>query len=195
VGEALDKLTAKQQKFCREYLVDLNATQAAIRAGYSEKTAYAIGSENLKKPEIVEALIELREELAQRPDIATPEEVLAGYTRDIRFDPRKLYDESGILKDVKDLDDDTALAIAGFEISEKIAESNGGQDTTCFRNFKYKLPDKKANRDSLAKHLGLFVERHALTDTEGKDILGDILDEIKGVTRGLPNRDQRKILE
>ena len=46
------KLTAKQQRFCDEYLIDLNATQAAIRAGYSKKTAYAIGDENLKKPEI-----------------------------------------------------------------------------------------------------------------------------------------------
>ena len=48
------KLTAKQQRFCDEYLIDLNATQAAIRAGYSKKTAYSIGNENLKKVEIKE---------------------------------------------------------------------------------------------------------------------------------------------
>jgi phage terminase small subunit len=47
-----DSLTAKQMRFCDEYLIDLNATQAAIRAGYSEKTAYAIGWENLRKPEL-----------------------------------------------------------------------------------------------------------------------------------------------
>lgn len=46
------KLSAKQKRFCEEYLVDLNATQAAIRAGYSPKTAYSIGVENLKKPEL-----------------------------------------------------------------------------------------------------------------------------------------------
>lgn len=46
------KMTAKQKRFCDEYLIDLNATQAAIRAGYSKKTAYAIGVENLKKVEI-----------------------------------------------------------------------------------------------------------------------------------------------
>ena len=46
------KLTAKQQRFCDEYLIDLNATQAAIRAGYSERTAYSIGEENLRKPEL-----------------------------------------------------------------------------------------------------------------------------------------------
>lgn len=45
-------LNARQRRFCDEYLIDLNATQAAIRAGYSEKTAYSIGQENLKKPEL-----------------------------------------------------------------------------------------------------------------------------------------------
>jgi phage terminase small subunit len=49
-------LTPKQQRFVEEYLIDLNATQAAIRAGYSPRTAYAIGSENLAKPEIKAAL-------------------------------------------------------------------------------------------------------------------------------------------
>ena len=48
------KLTAKQQRFCDEYLIDLNATQAAIRAGYSKKTAKQIGQENLTKPDINE---------------------------------------------------------------------------------------------------------------------------------------------
>ena len=50
--KAMAKLTAKQQLFVEEYLVDLNATQAAIRAGYSADTAGAIGAENLKKPHI-----------------------------------------------------------------------------------------------------------------------------------------------
>lgn len=49
-------LTPKQQRFVAEYAIDLNATQAAIRAGYSEKTARAIGSENLTKPDIAAAL-------------------------------------------------------------------------------------------------------------------------------------------
>lgn len=49
-------LTDKQQIFVNEYLIDLNATKAAVRAGYSEKTAYSIGSENLRKPEIQKAI-------------------------------------------------------------------------------------------------------------------------------------------
>lgn len=50
--EPMNNFTRKQLRFINEYLIDLNATQAAIRAGYSEKTAYSIGQENLKKPEI-----------------------------------------------------------------------------------------------------------------------------------------------
>lgn len=49
-------LTAKQQRFVDEYLIDLNATQAAIRAGYSEKTAQQMGSENLSKPVVADAI-------------------------------------------------------------------------------------------------------------------------------------------
>ena len=52
-------MTPKQKLFAEEYLKDLNATQSAIRAGYSKKTAYAIGQENLKKPEIQKAIQEL----------------------------------------------------------------------------------------------------------------------------------------
>lgn len=50
----MSKLTEKQKKFCREYIKTLNATQSAIKAGYSEKTAYSIGNENLSKPEIAQ---------------------------------------------------------------------------------------------------------------------------------------------
>src|SRR5690554_58750 len=52
----MSKLTPKQQRFVEEYLIDLNATQAAIRAGYSKKTAYRTGADNLKKPQIAELL-------------------------------------------------------------------------------------------------------------------------------------------
>lgn len=59
-------LTPKQQMFVHEYLVDLNATQAAIRAGYSEKTAYATGHENLRKPEIAQAIAEANQARMER---------------------------------------------------------------------------------------------------------------------------------
>jgi phage terminase small subunit len=62
-------MTPKQQRFVDEYLIDLNATQAAIRAGYSEKTAYSIGDENLRKPEIAAAIQAAMDERAERTEI------------------------------------------------------------------------------------------------------------------------------
>lgn len=63
---ALKKLNDRQETFCKEYIVDLHVTNAAIRAGYSEKTAYAIGSENLTKLEIRSRIAELMDERSKR---------------------------------------------------------------------------------------------------------------------------------
>lgn len=64
-----DRLTPKQQQFVREYLIDFNATQAAIRAGYSPKTAQVIGAENLKKPMVAAEIQRLGQKTAQKLDI------------------------------------------------------------------------------------------------------------------------------
>ena len=69
------KLTAKQKRFCDEYLIDLNATQAAIRAGYSRKTARAIANENFTKPDIKE-YIEKRMAEKEKELIADQNEVM-----------------------------------------------------------------------------------------------------------------------
>ena len=62
-------LTPKQQRFVAEYQIDANATQAAIRAGYSERTAYAIGHENLNKPEIIAAIKASEEKRLEKLEI------------------------------------------------------------------------------------------------------------------------------
>ena len=77
------KMTAKQMRFCDEYLIDLNATQAAIRAGYSEKTAKAIGSENLTKPDLKKYIEERRAE-KENALIADQNEVLRYLTSVMR---------------------------------------------------------------------------------------------------------------
>jgi len=76
-------MTKKQQRFCDEYLVDCNATQAAIRAGYSEKTAYSIGVENLKKPEL-KNYIEQQMQNMQDKTVASAEEVIQYLTSVLR---------------------------------------------------------------------------------------------------------------
>lgn len=76
-------MNAKQKRFCDEYLVDCNATQAAIRAGYSKKTAYAIGLNNLKKPEL-RAYIDKQLEQLHNDNIADSQEVLEYLTSVMR---------------------------------------------------------------------------------------------------------------
>lgn len=62
-------MTGKQIRFCEEYLIDFNATQAAKRAGYSEKTAYSMGAENLRKPEILNYIEKRKKELKEQTEI------------------------------------------------------------------------------------------------------------------------------
>lgn len=81
------KLTAKQQRFCDEYLIDLNATQAAIRAGYSKKTAGRIGTENVQKPVIKEYIAKRMAEKESRL-IADQDEVLKYLTSVMRGQSR-----------------------------------------------------------------------------------------------------------
>ena len=76
----MNNLTPKQQRFCEEYAVDLNATQAAIRAGYSSKTARSIGQENLTKPDIQKYIQNVQAALKDKT-LVTAEEVIAGIKR------------------------------------------------------------------------------------------------------------------
>ena len=79
----MEKMTAKQQRFCDEYLIDLNATQAAIRAGYSEKNARNIASENLAKPNIQKYIADRMAE-KEADLIASQDEVLKYFTSVMR---------------------------------------------------------------------------------------------------------------
>lgn len=91
------KLTAKQERFVQEYLIDLNATQAAIRAGYSKKCAYSIGPENLEKPEIKRA-IEERIKQIDSERTADAKEIREFWTRVMRGEEKDTvlrYDSEG----------------------------------------------------------------------------------------------------
>ena len=76
-------MTAKQQRFCDEYLIDMNATQAAVRAGYSKKTARQIGTENLAKP-VIREYIEKRMAEKEKALIADQDEVMKYLTQVMR---------------------------------------------------------------------------------------------------------------
>ena len=121
-------MTEKQKLFCDEYLIDLNATQAAIRAGYSEKTAYSMGNENLRKPEL-QVYIQHRLEEKESALIAKQDEVLKTLTRILRREEseavvvackkhRSYYDDAG-----KKVIDDTEEPVI-VEIPTKISDVN-----------------------------------------------------------------------
>lgn len=100
----VDKLTAKQQRFCDEYLIDLNATQAAIRAGYSKKNANNIASENLAKPNIQKYI---RDRMAEKETslIADQNEILEYLTSVLRGESEAgmIVDKNGNMAAMPDL--------------------------------------------------------------------------------------------
>ena len=152
------KLSDKQRQFVDEYLIDLNATQAAIRAGYSEKTAYSQGQRLLKNVEVQQAIQNVMTERAKRTEI-TADRVLEQYARMAFFDLRTLYKADGSLLPVKDWPDEAAAAVAGFEVVELTGDLPGVVK-------KVKLVDKRAALADIGRHLGMFVDNVNLRHVE-----------------------------
>ena len=144
-------MTKKQKRFVEEYLIDLNATQAAIRAGYSPATAKDIGCENLTKPNISEAISKAMAERSRRTGI-NQDRVLQELAR------------IGFAKITDVVDPETA----------EIRTDASDDDLACIQSIKIKpnefgterevkLYDKKAALVDLGKHLGLFKDKVELT--------------------------------
>ena len=113
----MSELTPKQERFVTEYLVDLNATQAAVRAGYSAKTAHAIGPKLTTKPSIQAAIETAKAERSTRVHI-TQDRVLQELARIAFADPRKFYRDDGSMKQPHELDEDTAATLASVDVVE-----------------------------------------------------------------------------
>jgi phage terminase small subunit len=162
------KLTDKQAQFVEEYLIDLNATQAAIRAGYSAKTAYSAGERLLRDVEIQKRLTKRAQDRAARTEI-TQDRVLKELGRLAFLDIRKAFDADGQLKAIHDLDDDTAAAISGIEVSEITSGEN-----VIGSLKKIKLSDKKGSLELLGRHLQMWNDKLALMNKDGSPLLQGI---------------------
>lgn len=141
------KLTPKQERFCEEYLVDLNATQAAIRAEYSRRTAYSMGQRLLKKVEIQNYISELREKLKSEK-IADAAEVVEYLTSVMR----------------------------GNSEAEIVVVEGTGEGCSEARNV-VKRPDEKERlkaAELLGKHLGMFDKKPDTANAEPVRIVDDI---------------------
>lgn len=152
------KLTAKQEAFCNEYLIDLNATQAAIRAGYSPNTSHVIGTENLGKPEINERVQELMALRSERTRISA-DRVLHEIARLGFSDLRDYFTpDNGILK-VTALDDNAAAALQSMKVTKKVVDYDDEGNAIVGEVVEFKLADKSKNLELLGRHLALFNDK------------------------------------
>ena len=155
-------LTPKQEMFVKEYLIDLNATQAAIRAGYNKNTAYSIGEENLKKPEIQAAIQKAMDERADRTNI-TADKVLSELAQ-IAFDDISNYLDFEMDEQTKQI---KVTVKKSKEIDTRsISEISLGKDG----QFKFKLYCKDNALVQLGKHLGIFNDKLELMGKDGAPI-------------------------
>jgi len=148
------KFNPNQKLFIKQYLIDRNATNAAIRAGYSPRTAYSIGSELLKKPDIRFAINKKLEKYTENVELKA-KTVLSGLADAAYHDPRNLFDEKGNMKEIPDLDERSAKCIAGFE-TVNLYEGEGEQKHVFGQLKKVKLADRLKALEMLGKHLQLF---------------------------------------
>ena len=150
------KLTPKQARFVQEYLIDLNAAQAAIRAGYSAKTARVIGHENLTKPDIAAAIEKARAKRAERAELTG--DMVVDELRKIGFanmaDYMKSTPEGDPYLDFSALTPAQTAALSEVTVEDYV--EGRGEDARQVKRVKFKLHDKQAALVALARHLGMF---------------------------------------
>lgn len=145
------KLTERQMLFCREYMVDLNGTKAAIRAGYSAQSARSMASDLLTLPNVQAFLSELRTEQQQRLDI-TADRVLNELAKIGFSDVRGYLTETGRIAQITQLPQDITPAISEVRTETRLV----GEEPVEFTRFK--LHDKVGALTLIGKHLGMFKE-------------------------------------
>jgi phage terminase small subunit len=154
-----EKLTAKQEEFCQQYLVDLNGTQAAIRAGYSKDTATVIACENLTKPNIQQRISELMAIRSERTHVSQ-DRVVKELARLGFADMRDYaeWDRSNVkLKDSSLLDADQAACIES--IGQTVSQHGG--------SISFKLHSKPKALELLASHLGMIKSNVRVGNPDG----------------------------
>ncbi len=192
------KLTAKQKRFVEEYMVDLNATQAAIRAGYSKTSAQIIGFENLSKPIVADKITELARELSAKTAV-TAERVVAematvAYTNMANY--FSVGADGSPCLDFSDLSPEQTAAISEITVHHYLVGK--GEDARPAIRTKLKLHDKMRALEQLGKYLALFVTRvehqgevtiqHELSDRERMRRLAFFMAEDKAAGK-LPEHD------
>lgn len=162
-GKKSNELTSKQLMFCMEYLKDLNATQAAIRAGYSEKVARQQAYENLTKPYIHEKIQELMGKREDRIERSADDVVKMLW--DMMLLDLKAYitvSEGGEIQSIPfdQLPEGATKLISKIKEKTRITESSDGSRMFKNSQLEYELPEKTKLIELLLKHYGLLKEKH-----------------------------------
>ena len=165
--DANTPLNARQETFVDEYLVDLNATRAAIAAGYSKKTATVIASENLSKPNIAAAIQKERRLRAKSLEV-TKDRIIAEYAKLAFSNIDDYIDTTGDLPviDMVGLTRDELAAVSEITVDTRKEFEGYGQDREHVADVdkvKFKLYSKKDALDALGRHLGLFEKDNKQT--------------------------------
>lgn len=170
------KLTEKQKRFADEYLIDLNATAAYGRAGYigKGKTAGVNAARMLGNARVAAYIAAKQTKLQEKTGI-TQERVLAEYAKIAFMDPRKFFTPEGNLIPIHELDDDTAAALAGMDVVENRGEGGAVVDYT----KKIKISDKRGALDSIARTLGMFIDKSEISGKNGGPL--DVITRIERV--------------
>jgi phage terminase small subunit len=160
-------LTPRQEQFVHEYLIDLNATRAAIRAGYSAKTADKQGPRLLTHPEVAAAVQEARKVALKRADL-TLDEIVAearriGFSNMLDF--LTIGPDGGPIPDFSRLSRDHAAALV--EVTVEDFKDGRGAGAREIRRVRFKLADKLGALIALGKHLGGFGSKLELTGPPG----------------------------
>ena len=163
------KLTEKQKAFVAEYQVDLNATQAAIRAGYSPKNADVIGPRLVGKSWVSEAIKKQTEAALHKAGVRR-DKVLTQMARISFHDIRRLYGPDNTLMDVKDFPDDMVPAIAGIETFEEYQGKGKDREFIGYTK-KVKLWDPNPALTNLAKNLGVIGNGKHRDEEEEKAVV------------------------
>ncbi len=150
-------LTPKQERFVQEYLLDLNATQAAIRAGYSEKTALQSGPRLLGNVGVKNAIDEALSRRAQRVEVRA-DDILRELMRIALADISLAFGEDGQLLKIKEMPEEIRRAVAGVE-TEELWEGSGDSRMRIGDTVKVKFWNKPQALELLGKHLKLFTDK------------------------------------
>lgn len=150
----MSELTARQWRFITEYLVDLNGTQAAIRAGYSPKTANEQAARLLAKASISDEVAKHCDRRAAKIGL-TAERVLGELEKIVFSDTRNLYKPDGSLKKPSEWDDNTAAMVAGVKVTEEFSGKGEERELVGYTK-EVRQWDKLSAIEKAMKHLGLF---------------------------------------